>query len=357
MTIDFGSINNYHADRGFGFVRRTFSNPNGKVFFHIKKIKKKHPELAQKLDNSEALETVNFWYEIETTEKGEQVSKLWLNADNIPQSYTHELCGLIQRVESIWKKVDSSKPSWLDLVTIELVGVDRRHELSVERDNLESQLRAAEEERRREAEEQKCLQRQAKIAQKNTQRKNQIPLVRDRFRSERGAIEAIFASNEMHGLPPELQRIVRPCPRFSRTHPLSHQPGGSDVVVAYSLGDAILYDWIKNVNWYISSFEKQDPNFHLHIVSIYGRFYEDPDERGIGVFCPIWTHDKNGTLKSAVKACISRYQRQMEIGRTTLHQQAKQYWKNKYGLSEQEVENLPTIYKQYRDELLRSLIV
>jgi len=33
-----------------------------------------------------------------------------------------------------------------------LVGVDRRHELSVERDHLESQLRAAEEERRREAE-------------------------------------------------------------------------------------------------------------------------------------------------------------------------------------------------------------
>ncbi|MBW4641918.1 MAG: hypothetical protein KME23_02680 [Goleter apudmare HA4340-LM2] len=152
MKIDFGSITNYHADRGFGFVGRTFSNPNGKVFFHIKKIKKKHPELAQKLDNTEAFETVNFWYEIETTEKGEQVSKLWLNTDNIPQNYTDELSGLSQKVESIWKNVDSPKPSWLDLVTIELVGVDRKHELSVERDNLESQLRAAEEERRREAE-------------------------------------------------------------------------------------------------------------------------------------------------------------------------------------------------------------
>ncbi len=103
------------------------------------------------MDNSEAFETANFWYEIETSEKGEQVSKLWLNADNIPQSHTHELCDLIQKVERIWKNVSSPKPSWLDLVTIELVGVDRRHELSVERDNLESQLRAAEEERRREA--------------------------------------------------------------------------------------------------------------------------------------------------------------------------------------------------------------
>ncbi len=153
MTIEFGRIESYNIDRGFGFVGRTFSNPNGKVFFHIKKIKIKHPELAQKLDNSEvAFETVNFWYEIETNEKGEQVSKLWLGTENIPQSYTHELCGLIQKVESIWKNVDSPKPSWLDLVTIELVGVGSRHELSVERDNLESQLREAEEERRREVE-------------------------------------------------------------------------------------------------------------------------------------------------------------------------------------------------------------
>ena len=104
------------------------------------------------MDNSEAFETVNFWYKIEIIEKGEQVNKLWLSTENIPQSYTHELCGLIKKVESIWKNVDFPKPSWLDLVTIELVGVDRRHKLSVERDNLESQLRAAEEERRREAE-------------------------------------------------------------------------------------------------------------------------------------------------------------------------------------------------------------
>ena len=152
MTIDFGSIKNYNADRGFGFVGRTFLNPNGEVFFHIKKIKKKHFELAQKLDNGEAFDTVSFWYEIGITEKGEQVNKLWLNADNIPQSYTHELCDLIQKVESIWKNIGSPKPSWLDLVTIDLVGDDRRQELSVERDKLEDRLRAAEEERRREIE-------------------------------------------------------------------------------------------------------------------------------------------------------------------------------------------------------------
>lgn len=157
MTIDFGSIKEYKFYRGFGFVGGTFSNFNGKVFFHIKTIEKKHPGLAQKLDNTETFETVNFWYEVEINEKGKhkgkpKVSKLWLNVDNIPQSYTHELCGLIQKVESIWKNLDSPKPAWLELVTIELVGVDRRYELSVERDNLKSQLRAAEDKRRRETE-------------------------------------------------------------------------------------------------------------------------------------------------------------------------------------------------------------
>lgn len=152
MTIDFGSIISYNPDRGFGFVSHTFFNSNGKVFFHIKRIKKKHPNLAKDLDNGESFEKIRFWYEFEENEKGEQVSKIWLNTENIPQSYTHELSNLIQEVESIWKDVDASKPSWLDIVTIKLVGVDRRDELSVERDNLERQLREAEEERRREAE-------------------------------------------------------------------------------------------------------------------------------------------------------------------------------------------------------------
>ena len=152
MTIEFGSIKSYNPDRGFGFINRTFSNPNGKVFFHIKKIKKKHPELAKKLDSGEDFETIGFWYEVETTKKGEQVNKLWQSAENISQSYTHELCGLKQKVESIWKNINSPKPDWLDLVTIDLLGVDRKHRLSTERDNLENQLKKAEEEQRKKAE-------------------------------------------------------------------------------------------------------------------------------------------------------------------------------------------------------------
>ena len=152
MTINFGNIKSYNSDRGFGFVGRAFFNPTGEVFFHIKKIKEKYPELAYKLDNSKTFENINFWYEIETNHKREQVSKLWLNIADIPQSYKNELYDLTKKVESIWKDVSSLKPSWLNPLTIELVGVERRHELSFERDNLESQLRLAEEVRCSEAE-------------------------------------------------------------------------------------------------------------------------------------------------------------------------------------------------------------
>ncbi len=176
----------------------------------------------------------------------------------------------------------------------------------------------------------------------------QIPSARERFRTERGMAEAIF-DNELHGLPPELMAIVRPCPPESRIHPLSYEPGGSDVVVAYSLGHAILYNWIKNVKWYINAFERKDPSFHLRIESIYGRFSEK-NERRMGVFWPIWYRDRDGAFNDAIEACLERYQKQIVMGHKTLHEEAKNYWKTTYRLSDQEVENLPTLYKQYMKE-------
>ncbi|MEG5067662.1 hypothetical protein QUB14_00215, partial [Microcoleus sp. B3-D2] len=174
----------------------------------------------------------------------------------------------------------------------------------------------------------------------------QIPSATERFRTERGIIEAIF-DNELHGLPPELMKIVRPCPMGSRTNPLCYEPGGSDVVVAYSLGDAILYNRIKNVKSYINAFERKDPSFHLRIESIYGRFSEK-NERGMGVFSPIWYRDRDGDFHKAIEACLERYEKQIVVGHKTLHEEAKNYWKTTYGLSDREVENLPTLYNQHK---------
>jgi cold shock CspA family protein len=154
MNIEFGNITSYNPDRGFGFISRTFLNPNQKIFFHIKKIKRRYPQLAQKLDSGEPFKAISCWYEVETTQKGEQMSRLWLNVESIPQSYSPELSGLIQHVETIWKNISSPKPSWLDMVTSELIGVERKNELGIEREKLKTQLRNAEEERRKQAEHQ-----------------------------------------------------------------------------------------------------------------------------------------------------------------------------------------------------------
>ncbi len=137
--IDFGIIKKYYTDRGFGFISHTFLNTRSKeVFFHIKKIKTKHPNLARILDNVDSIGTIYFWYEIEDSKKGEQVSCI-LNPNNIHQEYAINLPAFIEKIECIWRDINSKVPDWLNQVTIDLVGASRAHELSIERDSLELQ--------------------------------------------------------------------------------------------------------------------------------------------------------------------------------------------------------------------------
>ena len=152
MTINCGTIQSYNSDRGFGFINGIFSPYKYEVFFHIKKIKRKYPEIAQKLDNNDIPTEIILWYEFETTNKGEQVAQFWLDVKDIPSDYSNNVQNLVNQVENFWKNISIPQPNWLDFVAIQLVGVDRKNELSVERDNLESQFRAAEEERLKEAE-------------------------------------------------------------------------------------------------------------------------------------------------------------------------------------------------------------
>ncbi len=73
--IDFGKVDRYLEDRGFGFVSRTFTGSayGAEVFFHIKTIKRASPELAEALNS---YEKPFFWYEYEQTAKGAQVISL-----------------------------------------------------------------------------------------------------------------------------------------------------------------------------------------------------------------------------------------------------------------------------------------
>ena len=54
------------------------------------------------------------------------------------------------------------------------------------------------------------------------------------------------------GLPKSLVNEVLWVGREYRTNPLSHEPGGSDVVVEYHNDDVLGYDWIKFPSKYIS---------------------------------------------------------------------------------------------------------
>jgi hypothetical protein len=150
VNIDFGIVKKYFSDRGFGFVTRTFlSSRQSEVFFHIRNVKKTRADLAEKLGKYEPTDSIWFWYDTEITSKGEQVLGIVdsgeihnLDFDNLPT--------IIDKIEVIWADVDSNMPDWLQEVTLDLLGIDRVEELSLERDALEKEIRKIEKKRQKE---------------------------------------------------------------------------------------------------------------------------------------------------------------------------------------------------------------
>lgn len=86
MPLDYGSVRDY-SDRGFGFVSCTFRETdyaNATVFFHIKTVRRKYPQLADSIDQGSYSE-VSFWYETSSTDRGYQVAELWLTYEELPE--------------------------------------------------------------------------------------------------------------------------------------------------------------------------------------------------------------------------------------------------------------------------------
>lgn len=163
MALDFGYIQRYNSERGFGFVSRTLQGSRHsvrrsarrsaqEVFFHIKTVKRLYPELAQVLDNG-SYHNVSFWYETENGDKDEQVSKLWLNTKDIPDQQRDNL---VAHIEELWRNINIPSPERLDQATLTLVGKARRDELYQERQKYERERREVkeQEQRRKEAERQ-----------------------------------------------------------------------------------------------------------------------------------------------------------------------------------------------------------
>ena len=94
--IEFGFVQEYNIERGFGYVSRTFSKSKRKhknfkrrhrdnVWFHIKKIKHDYPDLARELDAG-SFANLSFWYEIDSSDKNRiNVCKIWLDPKDIAE--------------------------------------------------------------------------------------------------------------------------------------------------------------------------------------------------------------------------------------------------------------------------------
>jgi hypothetical protein len=110
------------------------------------------------------------------------------------------------------------------------------------------------------------------------------------------------------GLPEILSKKVRWVSREYRTNPLSHDPGGSDVIVEYHKGTVLGYDWIKFPSKYIrkifngeisrknETFESLNSSqqveiFRVEVRRIYARKYEKDEDFENIPFREIWNHD------------------------------------------------------------------
>ncbi|MGI0498505.1 hypothetical protein ACOKW7_05270 [Limnospira platensis CENA597] len=107
------------------------------------------------------------------------------------------------------------------------------------------------------------------------------------------------------GLPRHLANKILWVDRRYRTNPLSHIPGGSDVVVEYHNGQVLGYDWIKKPWVYIRTFfaglieyvddefESLDEIIQLQMTKskisrVYARKYKNEEERADTDFQEVW---------------------------------------------------------------------
>lgn len=139
-SVDFGVVKRYLPEKGFGFVGSTLAGSDKQeVFFHIKTLKKTHPDIARKLNAEQADEPVSFWYASEKTDRGMSVSAV-LKVEDIRQRHD-AFSFLTQRVEGAWKEMTAVVPDWLERVTLELLGPDRVKEFKIERVRRSQQQR------------------------------------------------------------------------------------------------------------------------------------------------------------------------------------------------------------------------
>ena len=147
IPLNFGYIKKYYQ-RGFGYVSQELSSSQNQlgIYFHIKTIKRKYPELGINIDNN-PWHDVSFWYVTKQNFKGEEVSEIWLTTSELPKDLRSEALSLI---ESYWNNLDSKLPDWLVKVTVDLIGEEKLIEWKENRNRRIFEQKQAEEKRREE---------------------------------------------------------------------------------------------------------------------------------------------------------------------------------------------------------------
>jgi len=160
-----------------------------------------------------------------------------------------------------------------------------------------------------------------------------------RLLSRRNTRRSIEPERVYIGLPLRLAHVVLWVDRKYRTNPLSHIPGGSDVVVEYHDGRALGYDWIKMPWAYIRTFfagiieygsdefnplgEKEPDEFHRldeksqieitknKIARFYARTYNNEEEYSTAVFVEVWNSETSKEMPwNALKRFATKPQKQ-----------------------------------------------
>lgn len=145
VKIDFGKVERYVKDRGFGFISHTFAgSPSREVFFHIKNVRRTHPELAQALNTYNSHEPLYFWYEFETSEKGQQVRTI-LDPEKIGQNYSDNMFALKQTIGASWANADISISETTKKATFDLFPPNEARQLEARRKNLEEEKKISRE--------------------------------------------------------------------------------------------------------------------------------------------------------------------------------------------------------------------
>jgi cold shock CspA family protein len=149
VTIDFGKVERYFEDRGFGFVSHTFADAAPKeVFFHIKTIKRTHPELAQALDSQSSDDHLYFWHEFGTSQKGQQVLSI-LDLTTIRKEHADEVSACIDLIESGWMNVETPLLESIRRATFDLLAPDDAYQFAERRGILEAEQKRKNEEMQR----------------------------------------------------------------------------------------------------------------------------------------------------------------------------------------------------------------